>query len=825
VLDLVVANFGSGDASILLGNGPGTFGAAQNFALAASPGGVALGDIDRDGDLDAAFVQPGTQTVQVLAGDGNGSLANIASFAVHTGGVSVTLGDIDGDGALDIAAPNGDTNDVSVLRGTGTGSFSPRVDFAVHTSPQSVAIADLNRDGQLDIVAANRTSNDVSVLLQPAANVRSGRLQPRQAHAAGTAPAGVVTGDFNRDGFPDIATANGSSNNVSVLSGSSAYAAHTEYGAHTTPSGVAAGDINGDGALDLVVANRGSNDVSVLLGVGNGTFGSATNFSVHTGPRALALNDLDHDGALDIITANGTANDVSVLLGDGAGSFASVVNYATHTTPNALTLGDFDTDGNVDLATVNNGSHDLSVLLGVGDGTFAAHSDYDVVRNTPVSIVAAHSGDDPVLDLFVGVPATHELILMSGAGDGSFSLTSLSSTGHDMNFLATIDENHDGTDDIAFADTAANKVGILPMNHAGNLIGNYSKPATSHPTSVAFLDQNFDGEIDIVSSDRDANSVSVFQQDSEAPNTTLTATPPALSNSKTAVFKFSSDDPQATFVCYRDFVPGQVCTSPKSYTGLAEGSHQFIVKAVDRAGNSDLSAPSFTWTIDSVAPTTTAPVSRFTIGTAVSGGLVPITESWTGTDPSPASGINIERLERQVGAGAFSNVMLSSATATTAVVGVAPNQSNTFRTRARDLAHNTGVFSTGPTISVGLAEQTSGSVGFTGTWTQIANPNASGGSYRSSTVKDSTSTFAFSSAQSVTWIAAVGPDRGRAAVLIDGTKIATVDLYAPALAYARLVVVGNTTTSAHTLVVKVLGNHNASSTGNEVDVDAFATRS
>src|SRR5207302_2049052 len=44
------------------------------------------------------------------------------------------------------------------------------------------------------------------------------------------------------------------------------------------------------------------------------------------------------------------------------------------------------------------------------------------------------------------------------------------------------------------------------------------------------------------------------------------------------------------------------CTSPKSYSGLSAGSHTFDVRAVDNAGNTG-SASSFTWTIDTTAPT------------------------------------------------------------------------------------------------------------------------------------------------------------------------------------------------------------------------------
>ncbi len=88
-----------------------------------------------------------------------------------------------------------------------------------------------------------------------------------QNFGAGTGPFSVTTGDFNADGKPDLATANRSSNNVSVLLGDGlgGFAAATSVGVGGVPVSVTTGDFNADGKLDLATANRSSNNVSVLL--------------------------------------------------------------------------------------------------------------------------------------------------------------------------------------------------------------------------------------------------------------------------------------------------------------------------------------------------------------------------------------------------------------------------------------------------------------------------------------------------------------------------------------------------------------------------------
>jgi len=77
---------------------------------------------------------------------------------------------------------------------------------------------------------------------------------------------------------------------------------------------VAIGDINGDGKLDLATANYTSNNASVLLGVGDGTFNAAVNYAAGTNPIFVIIGDANNDGRPDLAVVNRTSNNVSVLL-------------------------------------------------------------------------------------------------------------------------------------------------------------------------------------------------------------------------------------------------------------------------------------------------------------------------------------------------------------------------------------------------------------------------------------------------------------------------------------------------------------------------------
>src|SRR2546422_3325299 len=102
-----VANTGSNTISVLLGNGDGTFQAAQTFAAGASPWSVTAGDFNNDGKQDLAAANFGSADVSVLLGNGDGTFQAAVSYPSGTGSLShnhpesVRAGDFNADGKPD----------------------------------------------------------------------------------------------------------------------------------------------------------------------------------------------------------------------------------------------------------------------------------------------------------------------------------------------------------------------------------------------------------------------------------------------------------------------------------------------------------------------------------------------------------------------------------------------------------------------------------------------------------------------------------------------------------------------------------------------------
>ena len=86
------------------------------------------------------------------------------------------------------------------------------------------------------------------------------------------------------------------------------------------------------------------------------------------------------------------------------------------------------------------------------------------------------------------------------------------------------------------------------------------------------------------------------------PDTVIDSGPPAATDSGTATFSFHSTVTPATFACSLDGAPATGCTSPATYSGLADGPHSVTVTATSAGGTDPLPASS-TWTVDTTPPT------------------------------------------------------------------------------------------------------------------------------------------------------------------------------------------------------------------------------
>jgi outer membrane protein assembly factor BamB len=328
------------------------------------PASMAVADLDGDGKPDLLTV--GSYSgggVGILLGGGDGTFRALPEMATFVDGANaVAVADVDVDGKPDVvAASSYETYDspenVSVSRGNGDGTLQPPALYAVGVHPYAIALADFDANGSPDLAVADG-SGGLRVLL----NQGDGTFAAPVTYGNDALTA-LAAGDVNGDGKPDLALASYTPSAIQVLlgNGDGTFAAPRSNALDQSPVAVALGDVNGDGKVDIVAA---TSDVQVLLGHGDGTFQPAASFAAGPNPSGVAIGDVDRDGRADLVVTNEGSGSVSVLFGNGDGTFQGQVAFATGNGPNSPAIGDFNGDGQPDIATCNLDSDSVSLLLG-----------------------------------------------------------------------------------------------------------------------------------------------------------------------------------------------------------------------------------------------------------------------------------------------------------------------------------------------------------------------------------------------------------------------------------------------------------------------------
>ncbi len=397
--DLAMPN-SNGNVSVMWGYGDGSFQPPSSHGAGSTPDAVAVGDFNNDQEQDIVVANKAGNNVTVFLNSyknpGSFQAGITSTLSAGKSPVAIAVGDFNKDGNLDVVVANSTANTVTVMFGDGTGHFSSTATYNVGTSPSAVTVADFNKDTSPDIAVTNAGDGTVSVLLN---NGSGGFSQPNWSPmTVGKGPSAVAVGDFNNDGYPDLAVTNASDGTVSVLlnNGSSGgFTADTgsPYTVGNGPSAVTTADFNNDSYADLAVANQTDSTVTMLLNNGSsGGFTQATSlgspFSVGKQPVSIVAEDFSGIGHYGIATAD-----------KGDGTVATLMRCLTHTckknnvyynavitnvgsNPVAMAVGGFDVVGN----------HDPGITLKAG---YAYGTAYNwLVGNT---ITPACTGPFPVV--------------------------------------------------------------------------------------------------------------------------------------------------------------------------------------------------------------------------------------------------------------------------------------------------------------------------------------------------------------------------------------------------------------------------------------------
>ena len=277
-------------------------------ATSETSGGVSVGDIDRDGDLDVMLAKGRHWPLHNLAmlNDGKGHFTRQAITDSADRTYSTALADLDGDGDLDLVVSNDRPDKKLVYLNDGKGHFKESSTFGDPTwSTRYVTVSDLNGDDRPDLIVANRSSNPENP--KPSfvcLNDGKGAFPVCSPLATQSATI-IVASDLDGDGKTDLLVPHrdGGQSLIFWNDGTGTFKAppvHVGPATSTVRAAMAA-DVDGDGIKDIVVGDANTG-LFIYLGQGKRTFGTPVALGTNDArPYSIAIADMNRDGALDIV--------------------------------------------------------------------------------------------------------------------------------------------------------------------------------------------------------------------------------------------------------------------------------------------------------------------------------------------------------------------------------------------------------------------------------------------------------------------------------------------------------------------------------------------
>ncbi len=469
------------------------------YSTTLLPTRISTADLTGDGLDDIIVANSLDNSIQVAIHLSDRTFSSPITLSTGEAPSDITVAHFNGDGLPDIAVTNQATGDVSVFFNDKNHSFSQNYRFRAGTGlygldttgaapivsslaeSASLASGDFTGTGHTDLVVVNRGNHSFTVL---PGDGSGGFGSPRTALTTSTSdgpivndkPGPVVSGDFNRDGHPDLAILMEDTAQVWIYTNDGhGHFTHTfTIAAGTTPTGLSLYRNPETGLDDLLVGNP-FGDILHLQGKGDGTFQLPGN------RVSLDVQNLGNGKSVALVANQQTDRITIQAPQPGTTGFAPVVTLADGTqstlAPGNVQWARLDHNSPYfDAIVVASGGNEVLVYRGTGydasgNPTFAAPASYSVGTD-PVSVTVANINGDGIPDLLVTDQGSNDVATLFGGYDsGDWSATAgprLSSGGNGpvaANLIA--DAKSPGGFDLAVTNGQSGTVAVLPGRGQG----------------------------------------------------------------------------------------------------------------------------------------------------------------------------------------------------------------------------------------------------------------------------------------------------------------------------------------------------------------------
>ena len=334
---------------------------------------------------------------------------------------------------------------------------------------------------------------------------------------------GVTHGDFDGDGFVDVAVGNNSVAQATVLYGtlSGQLVSPVEIpNGNNAVLDLAAADFNGDGRDELVFPGTGGN-IAVASGETNRTFSNVSSFFATSNSSDVDIVDLDNDGQLDIIASGRRDASQFILYGNENGTFADSIIVQGSGLDADLVVADFNRDGFADIASSTN-SPSFAVNSGTADRDVFNLAEFPIDGGAVIGLVTGDFNSDSIPDLAYTV-RSEEIQIALGAGDGTFDQRFTFDAPLFLIALETGDFDGDGILDLAGVTRNDSTIGVFSGVGDGTFLRQDDLFASANGTSsLDVFDLNGDGLDDIVVAAASGSNVDVFLATAAVPEPSST---------------------------------------------------------------------------------------------------------------------------------------------------------------------------------------------------------------------------------------------------------------------------------------------------------------
>lgn len=406
-LDIVVShnetssiiNFNRFFATILLGNGDGTFAPRRSYYFFLDsfgflyPGSLVVGDFDRDGDIDiyvCGGLPANTGVLYPLMNLGNGVFQVVAPQLLGLYVYSAASADFNQDGKLDavVATPRGSY----VIYGDGNLYFTAYDERDTTRNIDRVQVGDFNSDGKPDYASVDRQRTELRVFVNSDTGFPT---VPKTLLMKSDISRSIATADFNGDHIPDLAVPVFREGKIRVLygRGDGSFQRGEALASGLLPQGLAAVDLDLDGKMDLVATNTdisSTEQVHVYLNAPN--------------PQRY-YSDFDGDRKADIAVYRPSTGAFWILQSKDLSSRTFQFGIA----PDAIVPGNYDGDNKADLAVFRGG---LWYYMQSTDNAIKVQS-WGTSGDIPVP---ADYNNDGIMEFAVFRPATGTWYISNSSG-------------------------------------------------------------------------------------------------------------------------------------------------------------------------------------------------------------------------------------------------------------------------------------------------------------------------------------------------------------------------------------------------------------------------